>query len=105
MKINTCVEDRMALYNYFKTRRLAYRAEALRALGSQCSLCGGLDDLRVRFKDRANELRDKYRSNPVTLYRRLCNEPELREQLMLLCRSCRLSHPANSTEEGSKADE
>jgi len=85
------VEHRIALYDHFKNRRRASQEEAYSVLGGKCSVCGSTDDLRHRFVDANNPLKSLYRTNPPTLYRRICFEPHLRAELHLLCRVCRLA--------------
>jgi hypothetical protein len=82
---------RIALYDHSKKRRLAYKQEAYEILGNRCQLCGSSQSLSHRFNDINNPLKERYRTNPATLFRRICLEPTLRGELHLLCRGCRLN--------------
>ena len=81
---------RVAVYDYVKSRRLHHQEQAYKLLGERCAICGSKDALRLRFLDPDNPLSKKYAHSPTTLYRRLCNEPSLRQEVRLLCRLCRL---------------
>lgn len=83
---------RMALYDYYRDRRNAYQKRAYQMLGGQCVLCGSTDGLRHRFTDRDHPLTSRYQTNPVTLYRKICNESSVRTAVCLLCRECRVAH-------------
>lgn len=83
-------EHLLALYDYNKSRRDAYKEKAYTILGSKCSLCGSADTLRHRFIDPCHPLAGRYQTNPVTLFRRICHEPELQNDLYLICRECRI---------------
>ena len=94
---------RVAVYDYVKGRRLFHQEQAYKLLGEQCSACGSSDGLRLRFLDPNNPLRAKYAHSPSTLYRRLCNEPSLRQEVRLLCRLCRLDgKPSTSADQATK---
>ena len=95
MHIKLPIRQRIALYDYFKVRRLAWQTAAFRKLGNQCAKCGSKEALRVRFCDAENPLFVKYRTNYVTLFRRICLEPEVRFQVRLLCRGCSLSESSS----------
>jgi hypothetical protein len=84
------VEHRLALYDYHKKRRLEYQECAHQLLGNNCSNCPSTDGLRIRPVDPYDGIVRRYRGCPVTFYRRLCLEPELRKTVHLLCRACRL---------------
>ena len=83
---------RMALYDYYRSRREAYQKKAYKELGDQCVLCGSTDGLRHRFIDSNHPLTSRYQTNPVTLYRKICNEQEVRSAVCLVCRECRIAH-------------
>lgn len=85
------LEGRIALYDYRKERQSLYRAAAFHEMGDSCDRCGSDVGLRIRFCDADDPLALKYRTNPVTLHRRICTEPEIRERVHLLCRRCRLA--------------
>ena len=84
------IEHRIALYDHYKHRRAAYQKQAFNLLGSKCA-CGSTDNLRLRFIDPNHPMGRRYRTNPSTLYRKIFLEPELRAEVRLLCRECRLS--------------
>jgi hypothetical protein len=81
---------RVAVYDYVKSRRLHHQEHAYELLGERCAICGSKDELRLRFLDSNHPLKMKYAHSPATLYRRLCYEPNLRQEVRLLCRLCRL---------------
>jgi hypothetical protein len=85
------VEDRIALYDHYRDRKRALQEEVFTLLGGKCIRCGSIGNLRVRFVDPAHPLIDRYRTNPGTLYRRISIEPDLRSEVHLLCRNCRLN--------------
>jgi hypothetical protein len=99
---------RMALYDYYRDRRNAYQKKAYQVLGGKCVLCGSTDGLRHRFIDLASPLSTRYTTNPITLYRRICNEPTVRSAVCLVCRGCRVAHCSigqpveNTTAPGNK---
>jgi hypothetical protein len=90
-------EHLRALYDYNKARREAYKEQAYMILGAKCSLCGSTDTLRHRFVDEFDPRANQYRTNPITLFRRICIEPELRNDLYLICRECRIALSAATT--------
>jgi hypothetical protein len=109
MKFNPMATTRrMALYDYYRSRREAYQKKAYRELGGQCVLCGSTDGLRHRFIDPNHGLSCRYKTNPITLYRRICNEPTVRSAVCLVCRECRVAHRSigqpveNTTAPGNK---
>jgi hypothetical protein len=81
---------RIALYDYVRNRRHELQKDAYRLLGGKCAICGSSEQLRLRFIQSNNPLAKKYHHSPATLHRRICREPELRRELHLLCRVCRL---------------
>jgi hypothetical protein len=87
-------EQRRSFYQYVKDRKRLFRDRACIILGRRCHYCGVEDSpddqLRIRFVDPNDPLKDKYQSNPGTLHRRLCFEPELHSRVILLCQLCRL---------------
>lgn len=85
-------EHLVALYDHYKDRRAAYRKEAYQILGDKCSLCGSTESLRHRFNNPCDPRASQYRTNPVTLFRRICLELKLRKELYLICRECRIAH-------------
>ncbi len=84
-------EHLIALYDHYKDRRAALKEDAYKLLGGKCSLCDSSESLRHRFIDPSHPLAYRYRTNPGTFYRRICLEPELRKDIFLICRDCRLS--------------
>jgi hypothetical protein len=94
-------EHLVALYDHNKNRRIEYQQEAYRILGGKCSLCGSSNILRHRFIDPLHPLANRYRTNPVTLFRRICMDLDLRNDLRLICRECRLAlHRTNPKNAG-----
>ena len=94
-------EHRVALYDHYKECRLAYQQKAYQLLGGRCSVCGSTNILRHRFINASHPLVNRYLNNPVTLYRRICTEPDLRNDLRLICRECRLAlHKTTPTDPG-----
>lgn len=83
-------KQRLSYYKYLRQRRFQFETRAKELLGGICTICGAIDALRIQFRNVDNPLRSKYRTNPVTLYRRLCLEPTLRNELALFCNLCRL---------------
>lgn len=83
---------RMALYDYYRTRREAYQKKAYQVLGGKCVLCGSTAGLRHRVIDPNSQLSSSYKTNPVTLYRKICTEPPVRTAVCLVCRECRVAH-------------
>src|SRR5256885_15376317 len=79
---------------YSRLRRLHYRDLAYEALGAKCASCGTdaspQNEPRLAFLDKSDPLKARYRTNPSTLHRRLCREPQLRDRVTLLCHLCRL---------------
>lgn len=92
--LNWTAEQRRAFYTYLKKRKRLYRDLVCRRLQGKCHGCGVEDsptnELRIRFKDSADPLKAKYRTNPGTLHRRLIREPVLRKKVVLLCNLCKL---------------
>ena len=88
------INSKIALYDHYRAHRMAYRDQAYELLGGRCGICGSTNNLRHRFRDPSHPLKNSYRTNPVTLFRRLCLEPELRSVVRLLCRACRLTKDA-----------
>lgn len=82
----------MALYDYYRNRREAYRKKAYEELGGQCSLCSSTVGLRHRFINPNHLLARGYQTNPATLFRKICNEPSVRSAVCLVCRECRVAH-------------
>lgn len=82
-------------YLYLRKRRLALQDRAYKALGNICSLCGSSDGLRIRFNDFNNPLRDRYKTNPNVLHRRLTFDPQLRNAVSLFCANCRIKRGLN----------
>ena len=97
MKHKLPLAGRMALYDYRKKREAEYKAKAFEALGGKRAACGAVETLRVRFVNSDHPLSAYYRTNPATLYRRICLEDDVRQAVHLLCRSCRLSDYPEST--------
>ena len=96
---------RVAMCDYMKSRRYFHQEKAYSVLGGRCALCGDYEGLRLRFLDTNNPLKAKYAHSPATLHRRLCHEPNLRPELRLLCRLCRLDERrsiTSSTEDTAK---
>jgi hypothetical protein len=89
-------KQRLAYYKYLRQRRLKLEERAKQLLGNKCDLCAKEENLRVQFRNLANPNRMKYQKNPVTLYRRLCLEATMRDEVMLLCSLCRLERKNNS---------
>jgi hypothetical protein len=87
-------EQRRAFYDYIKDRKRQYRELVVTALGGRCHGCNALDSatdpLCIRFVDGTDPLKDRYRTNPVTLHRRLYFEPKLRGRVALFCNLCKL---------------
>ena len=83
---------RMALYDYYRDRRNAYQKRAYQELGGRCVLCGSSAGLRHRSIDPNHGLSNRYKTNPITLYRKICNESSVRTAVCLLCRECRVAH-------------
>jgi len=93
MKSNAITTTRrMALYDYYRDRRNAYQKKAYQVLGGKCALCGSTDGLRHRFLDSDSQLSSRYKTNPITLYRKICYEPSVRTAVCLVCRECRVAH-------------
>jgi hypothetical protein len=93
--INTSVPavHRIALYDHVRNRRVHYQQQAFKLLGGKCANCECAEGLRLRFLHHGNSLAKKYQHSPSTLHRRICREPELRKEINLLCRACRLAAP------------
>lgn len=87
------LEHRIAFYNQIRQTKAALKESLFAQLGNKCARCSDTENLRLRFKDRANPLARRYATNPMVLHRRLLREPELREQVQLLCRACRFNQP------------
>jgi hypothetical protein len=85
-------EHRIALYDRRRDRHNAYREWAYELLGGKCHACGSTSSVRHRFIDPSHLLATRYRTNPATLLRRICREPDLRMALYLICRECRVAH-------------
>ena len=83
---------RMVLYDYYRDRRNAYQKKAYQQLGGHCVLCDSTAGLRHRFIDPNHALAIRYKTNPITLYRKICNEPSVRIAVCLVCRECRVAH-------------
>lgn len=87
-------KQRIALSIYHKCWRAGHRRRAFNSFGAKCSTCGveesATNDLRFRFIDPNDPLKAKYRTNAVTLHRRLWRQPILRTRVVLLCNICRI---------------
>lgn len=85
-------EELRSFYLYLRSRRLDYQRKARKILGNACSRCGCPHSpdsaLKLRFVAFDDPLKLKYKTNPVTLHRRLCREPDLRDRIELICPIC-----------------
>lgn len=69
-------------------RRRLLKVAAFQQLDNACS-CSVAHDLKIRFLDRDNLLKKKYKNYPETLHLRIIREPHIREQVSLKCLRCR----------------
>lgn len=70
-------------------------------LGNGCQ-CGGTDRVKLRFKDPRSPLKHAFSRHPETLHSKALRDPQLLNQLALMCAACRLklhyaAYPSTST--------